>query len=358
MYTFQAHSSIIINLYQLAEVSGAVACIGGNFLALFASFDQTLVNTMGFALAVFNTEISILFTIGYSTQVRNTGRFVERQEELNLEEVGRDVKNAVNVWDFLLFTLENLGEATTRRRELLDGWFYLRSRVVVAIRNGLFELEKEQIESDMDGGRILIFSKEEIQEQFAALQLPRHKKISEELGRILAKINEEYEKVTGAKVDVSLSIAELAMADNLVWISKVADGGSAIHQVETGLGGQEGIELTDVKKGKRKEEKSSNESDNPLQTSKSDEKHGKTRTKTKSAGKASVLTPPQVPTSPQAVPSPRQGLPLTPPPSPPSPPPRTPGSLEDPWMMTSDSNGRLIYVHQFISEVLYEKPKK
>ncbi|GMI17848.1 hypothetical protein TrLO_g14172 [Triparma laevis f. longispina] len=213
---------------------------------------------MGFALAVFYTEISILFTIGYSTQVRNTGRFVERQEELNLEEVGRDVKNAVNEWDFLLVTLENLGEATTRRRELLDGWFYLRSRVIVAIRNGLFELEKEQIEFDMDGGRILIFSKEEIQEQFAALQLPRHKKISEELGRILAKINEEYEKVTGAK----------------------------------------------------------------------------------------------------AVPSPRQGLPLTPHPSPPSPPPRTPNSPEDPWMMTSDSNGRLIYVHQFTSEVLYEKPKK
>ena len=64
----------------------------------------------------------------------------------------------------------------------------------------------------------------------------------------------------------------------------------------------------------------------------------KTRTKKKSAGKASVPTT------------------ITPPPPPPPPPPRTsPGS--DPWMMTSDSNGKLIYVNKETNEISYEKPE-
>lgn len=83
---------------------------------------------------------------------------------------------------------------------------------------------------------------------------------------------------------------------------------------------------------------------NPLQqvemtTVESDSKQEqKTRTKKKSAGKASVPTT------------------ITPPPPPPPPPPRTsPGS--DPWMMTSDSNGNLIYVNKETNEISYEKPK-
>ena len=149
-------------------------------------------------------------------------------------------------WTFVLIALENVGEATKRRQELLDGLSYLRSRVVVALRNELFEVEKEH-DVDEDDFNRAIHTKEELENKFVV----DLKNKVEEYEPILSTINKEFEKLIGLKAEGPRTIVELAIADNLVWISNVLGDGPALQEIEAGLneeGGQEeGVELTIIK---------------------------------------------------------------------------------------------------------------
>eukprot|EP00519_Triparma_laevis_P013630 CAMPEP_0182495674 /NCGR_PEP_ID=MMETSP1321-20130603/4436_1 /TAXON_ID=91990 /ORGANISM="Bolidomonas sp., Strain RCC1657" /LENGTH=148 /DNA_ID=CAMNT_0024699115 /DNA_START=1242 /DNA_END=1685 /DNA_ORIENTATION=+ len=141
-------------------------------------------------------------------------QFAVRQDEISMDEAGRELKNAVDEWTFVLVALEKIGEATTRRQDLLDGLSYLRSRVIMALRNDLFEAEKgyEAFSND-DFNAVL--SKEEFEKVF----IVDLKKKVEEHDLILSTINKEFEKLIGLKAEGPCTIAELAIADNLVWIS-------------------------------------------------------------------------------------------------------------------------------------------
>lgn len=75
------------NLYQLAEMSGAIASLGGNVLALVASFDEKLVNILGLALAGLNVSFAVLFTIAFSMEIVRAKRFAVREDEKRLSKL-------------------------------------------------------------------------------------------------------------------------------------------------------------------------------------------------------------------------------------------------------------------------------
>ncbi|GMH94044.1 hypothetical protein TrST_g4059 [Triparma strigata] len=306
------------NLFQTAEVSSTVTCLIGNTLALLGALtvsDQSFVDLLGGVLATTNILFFMCFMLSYN---RELGKASRRELEWQItsrrcienENLGYELRDAVEEWNLLVMSLDDESLEEQRRLQVVDEMPFVKSRIVAAMR--IFLMEREERHTQNVTFQITeAFDEEGFKEKSGRFE------------RILGLVNEDFEKLVG-EAHGPFTVLEIAQLQKLDFVSGLLEGGTdgSIDVAERG--------------GKR--------NTNPLQqvemtTVESDSKQEqKTRTKKKSAGKASVPTT------------------ITPPPPPPPPPPRTsPGS--DPWMMTSDSNGNLIYVNKETNEISYEKPK-
>ena len=113
----------------------AVVCLGGNALSILAAFNRELTNGIGFALAGLNLSFAALFLLGYSLELRKEKIKEESETDVN------EWRAVVGEWNYILVALERVGDHENRRKKLLDGLPYIRSQVIMAIRNKLKNTE-------------------------------------------------------------------------------------------------------------------------------------------------------------------------------------------------------------------------
>ncbi|GMH82895.1 hypothetical protein TL16_g09417 [Triparma laevis f. inornata] len=130
------------NLFHLAEVSGAAACLFGNVLAFLATFDQHLVDTLGISLALLNIIFATLFLVGYNTELRKSKKIEKEKGKLSTSSDDREFVYSLKEWGYMQSALVGIeGESIKRRRELLDGLPFIHSRIVLAITTDLSQRE-------------------------------------------------------------------------------------------------------------------------------------------------------------------------------------------------------------------------
>ncbi|GMI09730.1 hypothetical protein TrLO_g5312 [Triparma laevis f. longispina] len=320
------------NLFHSAEVSSTVTCLIGNTLALIGSLngsDQSFIDLLGGILAGMNITFFILFMVKYTRELEKTSDkefewVTTNQRHIETDNLGREMRDAVKEWNLLLISLEDNNLEEKFRPQVISEMSFAKSRIVAAIRIALMETEEKR---DLD----VTF---QINETFNE---ERFRRKCGRFQRVLEPVNEDFEKYVG-EARGPFTVLEIAQLQKLNFVSGVLGG----------VGGASGGMDVAEKGGKRNK--------NPLQqvemTNTKGKQSPKSRTKTKNpAGKAHVPTPP-----PQGATT--ITTTVTPPPPPP-PPPRAQGSQDqDPWMMTSDSNGRLMYVHRETNQTVYTKPNK
>jgi hypothetical protein len=210
-------------LFHISQVTSALFCLGGNALSILAAFDRELTNGIGFALAGLNLSFAALFLLGYSLELRKEKIKEELKTDVN------EWRAVVGEWNYILVVLERVGDHENRRKKLLDGLPYIRSHVIMAIRNKLKNTEiklEELLPVACQGLRVgiglngLKTLEEEVDTKARAAV--------RESQNILERVNTEFETVMGFKPSRSHSVAEFVSMEHLERLSGVSGGGEGL----------------------------------------------------------------------------------------------------------------------------------
>ena len=123
-FVYFPSSMLGMNLYQMAEVSSCLFCLTGNALGLVGALEISYVDVLGHVLALMNIVYVVLFVCAYGMEMQRAMDLAETRsesdgrEKLVKAELGKEVKEALGEWNFLMASLTEV--SPERRQDLRD----------------------------------------------------------------------------------------------------------------------------------------------------------------------------------------------------------------------------------------------